>query len=325
MNALKQMAEFMKSSKFEFEDIGYLPKELMPAFSHAYIEAFPEIKLPYDQLSTFLNRKFRLINSGEFHNIAVISTVGGRVVSGYGIIRNKYQAHGKAIGGGLVCDVFTDSEFRRMGLFKRVSLLAIEREALTDTSFLIGFPIRDEVMPGHVSVGWRHIFDMPLWWAFPLPGTVFNTVKNPKLEPAMFATEKEKIAIIPSADFLSWRFSLHKVDYFLVKVSNSSDFAIVRKSRIRNIPFVCIIFMQVTSKKTSQELIKQIRKLSLRLGTLGVLGCWNDSYARDLFIHSSGLKMSKRHQKVIVRQLKSHDYFNDESEYRLSWLDSDTL
>ena len=319
------MVGFMKFFEVKFKDLGYLPKELMPVFSHSYIRAFPEVKLSPDLLIAYLNKKFRLINSDNFHNIAVVSTEEGRVVSGYGVIRNKYQAYEKVINVGLVCDVFTDTDFRRRGLFKRVSLLAIKREALTDTSFLIGFPIRDEVMPGHLSVGWKHIFNMPLWWAFPLVGILPNTVKNPRLEPTMFATEKEKIAVIPTTEFLSWRFSLHEVDYFLVEVSNSGDFAIVRKSRVKNIPFTCIIFMQVTSREGSRDLINQIRKLSLRLGTLGVLGCWNDSYARDLFIQKSGLKKSRRHQKVIVRQLKDFDYLNEESKFRLSWLDSDTL
>jgi hypothetical protein len=319
------MAEFMKFSEVTFKDFGYLPKELMLPFSEAYIKAFPELKLPPGLLISYLNRKFKPINSGKSLNIAVISTNEGQVVSGYGIVRNKYQAHGEEIGVGLVCDVFTDLEFRRMGLFKRVSLLAIEREALTDTSFLIGFPIRDEVMPGHVSVGWKHVFNMPLWWALPLLGSLTNTVKNPTLEPAMFDVGREKIAIIPSLEFLRWRFSLHSIDYFLVKVSDSTDFAIVRKSKVKNLPFTCIVFMQTTSNENSRELISQVRKLSFQLKTLGVLGCWNESYAKELFVNNSGLKKSKRYQKVIIRQLKDLDYLNDESKYQLSWLDSDTL
>jgi hypothetical protein len=83
--------------------------------------------------------------------------------------------------------------------------------------------------------------------------------------------------------------------------------------------------MQTTSNENSRELISQVRKLSFQLKTLGVLGCWNESYAKELFVNNSGLKKSKRYQKVIIRQLKDLDYLNDESKYQLSWLDSDTL
>jgi hypothetical protein len=287
--------------------------------------SFPELRFDLCTLRNFLDRKFQPLENSRFRNIAALVTNDGVVASGYGIVRNKYSQGKEKLNVGLVCDVFTRPDFRKMGLFKRVSLLAIKREEFTDTKFLIGFPIREEVMPGHLSVGWRYIFDMPLWWALPRLGFIRNVEKNPPLSSLNIATETKKIAIKPSRDYLDWRFSLFNVAYYLVTVPNSEDFAIVRKSKLGKLPFTCIVFMQSTSKKHSRNIIREVRKLSLCLGTLGVIGCWNDSYAQDLFVTTSGLRKSSKYQKVIVRELNGFKCPNEEEKYRLSWMDSDTL
>ena len=252
-------------------------------------------------------------------------TDDGIVASGYGIVRNKYSRNGEDHGVGLVCDVFTNADFRKMGLFKKVSLLAIKREELTDTKFLIGFPVRDEVMPGHLSVGWRYFFDMPLWWAFPRLGLIKNVQKNPNLLSSMFTNSRTKIMVKITNEYLNWRFSLFEVDYFLVGIPESTDFAIVRKAKLKNLPFTCIVFMQSTSKRNSKILVRNIRNLSLRLGTLGVIGSWNNAYSNDLFLPTSGLRKSSKFQKVIVRELNGFKCPSEEDQYSLSWIDSDTL
>jgi hypothetical protein len=180
-------------------------------------------------------------------------------------------------------------------------------------------------MPGHLSVGWKHIFDMPLWWALPRFGSLRNVTKNPGLYASMFDSQENGIVIKISSEFLEWRFSLFSVDYYLVSVPNSRDFAIVRKSKLRKFPFTCIVFMQSTNKDNTKILVRNICKLSLRLGTIGVIGCWNNSYANELFLKSSGLRKSHMFQKVIIRELNEFKCPSNENEFRLSWLDSDTL
>lgn len=315
----------MKSSNLEWDELEYLPTESMDSFAKSYSLSFPELRFDLSTLRNFLNRKFQPLENSRVRNIAALVTNDGVIASGYGIVRNKYSQGKKNLDVGLVCDVFTRADFRKMGLFKKVSLLAIKREESTETKFLIGFPIRDEVMPGHLSVGWRYIFDMPLWWALPRLGIIRNVQKDPPLSSLIIATETKKIAIKPSRAYLDWRFSLFSVAYYLVTVPNSEDFAIVRKSRLGKLPFTCIVFMQSTSKKHSKIIVREIRKLSLYLGTLGVIGCWNDTYAQDLFVATSGLRKSSKYQKVIVRELNGFKCPNEEEKYRLSWMDSDTL
>jgi hypothetical protein len=315
----------MKSNSTTFIDLDFLPKKLIEAFAKSYKMSFPEIKLTESELVNFINRKFQLLENSESHNIAALITDNGVIASGYGIVRNRYAQGDQNINVGLVCDVFTNANFRKMGLFKKVSLLAIGREQFAATNFLIGFPIRDEVMPGHLSVGWKHLFDMPLWWGLPRIGVLRNVTKNPDMSALTFNPRKKGIALKLNDEFLKWRFSLFKVDYYLISVPNSRDFAIVRKSKLKNIPFTCIVFMQSTNKKNVRMLVREIRNLSLRLGTVGVIGCWNKSYAEDLHLGSSGLKQSSMSQKVIVRELNNFRCPIEEKDYRLSWMDSDTL
>jgi hypothetical protein len=315
----------MKSNSTKFIELDFLPNKSIEAFAKSYAMSFPELKLTESELMDFLNRKFQLLENTDTHNIAALITDDGVFASGYGIVRNRYAQGVQNINVGLVCDVFTNAIFRKMGLFKKVSLLAIEREQSAATNFLIGFPIRDEVMPGHLSVGWKHLFDMPLWWGLPRIGTLRNVTKTPDVSAVMFDPHEKGIAIKVSDDFLKWRFSLFKVDYYMISVPDSRDFAIVRKSKLRNIPFTCIIFMQSTNNKNARILVRKIRNLSLRLGTVGVIGCWNHSYAEDLNLKSSGLRQSSMSQKVIVRELDNFRCPSEEKSYRLSWMDSDTL
>ena len=315
----------MKLNNTKLVELDYLPQESMSEFVYSYARSFPEQKLTESQLISFLKRKFQIPKISNFYNIAALVTQEGIVASGYGIVRNRYSLGNQRIRVGLVCDVFTDASFRKMGLFRKVSLIAIEREELTKTKFLIGFPIRDGVMPGHLSVGWRYIFDMPLWWSFPSLGSIGKVEKNPVLNSSLFNSQEKVIAINVDDEFLKWRFSLFDVDYYLVSIPDSSDFAIVRKSKIRNIPFTCIIFMQSGNRRSSKILVRQIRNLSLRLATFGVVGSWNNSYAKDLFLEASGLRKSAKFQKVIVRELNKFHCPSEENVYRLSWMDSDTL
>ena len=315
----------MKFPSLQLQEYEYLPSELLGSFTKSYARSFPEFSLDNSSLVSFLNRKFPIIGSKGLHNIAVLANEKGVIASGYGIVRNYYSLRNGDFKVGLVCDVFTDANFRKMGLFKKVSLLAIKREELTDTKFLIGFPIRDEVMPGHLSVGWRYLFDMPLWWACPRIGSIKNVQKNPTISTTLFKLQTEKVTLKPTSEFLKWRYSFFGVDYYLIGIPDSEDFAIVRKSRLKGIPFTCIVFMQSSSKMNSRDLIRKIRNLSLRLKTFGVVGCWNNGYARDLFLYGSGLKKSSKIQKVIVRELNGFTCPDEEDSYRLSWMDSDTL
>jgi hypothetical protein len=224
-----------------------------------------------------------------------------------------------------VCDVFTSAKFRKQGLFKKVSLLAIGREEAEGTDFLIGFPIRDDVMPGHLSVGWRHIFDMNIWWATPKLGKLREIRLLDSFKDLKFIESTTHIRLISDDDFLKNRFSFFKIKYFVFSTNSGSDFIIFRKAKLRNLPFTCIVYLQASDPEVAKRLVSEARKFAFMHGTLGVLGCWNATFAESLQARASGLRRSKLSQKVIVRDLREFNSSAREEDFQLSWLDSDTL
>jgi hypothetical protein len=102
----------MKSNSTSFIDLDFLPKKLIEAFAKSYEMSFPELKLTESELIDFINRKFQLLEDSDLHNIAALITDDGIVASGYGIVRNRYTRGDQNINAGLVCDVFTNANFR---------------------------------------------------------------------------------------------------------------------------------------------------------------------------------------------------------------------
>lgn len=78
---------------------------------------------------------------------------GGRIVGHYAIIPQRFVLGGEAHLGSIVVDVMTHPDYRFQGMFKKIGLFALT-SAADRISFATGYPIRKEVMPGHLSIGW---------------------------------------------------------------------------------------------------------------------------------------------------------------------------
>ena len=74
-----------------------------------------------------------------------------------------YQVEGRPTPGGLVCDVMTHSRARGKGIFTKLGGYATDYMAHDGLPFVIGFPIRPPVIPGHLKVGWRIAFPLPVY------------------------------------------------------------------------------------------------------------------------------------------------------------------
>ena len=301
-----------------------LKKENIDEFATAYARSFPEIKLNREKMAEHIFNKFG--KSGDRSlPIVCLETNEGTVSAGYGVIRKNYRNGSHLLRVGLVCDVFTDPNFRKQGLFKRISLLAIAREEKENVDFLIGFPIREGVMPGHLSVGWKHIFNMHIWWSFPSVGSFKNTKKLTPGDELNFKVAPKKIQLTQTNLEIQARNNLHGNRYYIGRGESDEDFILFTKKIINGIPLIAIVYIQSSNASNTKILIKMCRKYALRWGALAVVGCWNDTYAKDLFLSKAGMRKSARFQKVIVRGLSNYQVPGKENEYRLSWLDSDTL
>lgn len=309
-----------------FSELASVDRNYFESLGESYSRCFPESKLSPSESAKFLMKKYgNDISTPKNLRYSTLIQNDSIVVAGYGVIPNSYRLGATFKKVGLVCDVFTHPDYRRMGLFKRVSRVAIERETEQGTDFLIGFPIREEVMPGHLSVGWQHVFDMNIWWALPRVNYQKILVQPVNYSQLAFLYDSKKFKIEMSDKFFEHRSSYSTNTYFSITNKDNKNFAIFTRGKIRGISFLCILYLQSDSPESTKTLIEMLRRYSFRLRTFGIIGCWNDSYASELHLPKSILRRSKKHQKVILKGLSSVSRQYNEKDFQLSWIDSDTL
>lgn len=96
-------------------------------------------------------------------SLEYVGVDGGRVVAYYAALPYRYRIEGREVTAGMVCDVMTHPEYRGRGLFTAIGRFALERMREAGIAFTTGYPVRPEVMPGHLKVGWRVVDEMPVW------------------------------------------------------------------------------------------------------------------------------------------------------------------
>lgn len=88
------------------------------------------------------------------------------MVGYYACIPYHYKVDGKEYDAGMVCDVMTSSKYRGAGIFTKLGFHATNEFAKEGLAFSTGYPIRKAPLPGHLKVGWKIMFDMPLYMRF---------------------------------------------------------------------------------------------------------------------------------------------------------------
>lgn len=106
----------------------------------------------------------------------------------YAAIPYEYNLDGKVLRCGMVCDVMTDPERRGKGIFTRLGKYSTEQLAEEGLGFTTGYPIRPEVIPGHLKVGWKIVCRLPMYLhpvgiasLLPRPLRFLSAIANPLL------------------------------------------------------------------------------------------------------------------------------------------------
>ncbi len=81
----------------------------------------------------------------------------------YAAIPYPYQIGERRMVAGMVCDVMTHSEARGRGVFTELGRFALKKMEAEDLDFVTGYPVRPEVMGGHLRVGWKVAFQLPMY------------------------------------------------------------------------------------------------------------------------------------------------------------------
>ncbi len=113
----------------------------------------------------------------------------GRMIGYYAALPLSYQVAGAASVAGLVCDVMTHSSMRGKGVFTKQGFYATGEMGKNGVDFCTGYPIRQEVIPGHIKVGWKIAFPLPVYFRIANPAAVLKSRKlgalNPVLKPLL--------------------------------------------------------------------------------------------------------------------------------------------
>lgn len=148
---------------------------------------------------------------------------GGRVVGYYAALPYAYQIDGVRHRCAMVCDVMTHPEYRGRGIFTQIGRFATGELAKAQLGFTTGYPIRPEVIPGHLKVGWQVMQKMP---------TYVRPLGISGLLPALLRPlGKAADALIRAAQFWSLRgcagysTQTYDRDDFIRRVSSSEQYA----------------------------------------------------------------------------------------------------
>ncbi len=88
---------------------------------------------------------------------------GTKMLGYYAAIPYPYRLGDRDVLAGMVCDVMTHSDARGKGVFTELGRYALTNMAATELGFVTGYPVRPEVMGGHLKVGWKVAFELPMY------------------------------------------------------------------------------------------------------------------------------------------------------------------
>ena len=81
----------------------------------------------------------------------------------YAAINYPYSVDNKSKNIAMVCDVMTHPDSRGQGVFTKIGHYSTNQLASEAFSFTTGYPVRPEVIPGHLKVGWKAQFKLPVY------------------------------------------------------------------------------------------------------------------------------------------------------------------
>lgn len=92
-----------------------------------------------------------------------VASEPAELVGYYAAIPFQYQVNQKIYTCGMVCDVMTHPDRRGKGIFTKIGHYSTQEMKNEELAFTTGYPIRPEVIPGHLKVGWKIVLQMPMY------------------------------------------------------------------------------------------------------------------------------------------------------------------
>ncbi len=137
-------------------------KENLQEQRSLFRNSFPEVTNPTDEDYYWLLHGFPNTKHSSFEYVAYLDD---EMVGYYAAIPYRYKINNKITNVGMVCGVMTSPNHRGKGIFTKLGAYSTA-ELASYVPFTTGYPIRKSVIPGHLKVGWKIAFKLPLYVKF---------------------------------------------------------------------------------------------------------------------------------------------------------------
>lgn len=144
----------------ELSDFNF--KEKIKEQRALFLDAFPEQVGKSGSSLEHYNWKFRQLPA-EVPSYEYAAYFEDNLVGYYAALPFAYKMGGSSRRAGMVCDVMTHSLARGKGVFTHLGRHSLKSLKDKGIEFVIGYPIRPEVIPGHLKVGWKIAFKLPIY------------------------------------------------------------------------------------------------------------------------------------------------------------------
>ena len=127
-----------------------------------FADAFAEVQ---DKSVEIYHWQFHQFPNNKNRSFEFCSYINDEMVGYYAAIPYRYKIIDSLTDVGMVCGVMTSSKHRGKGIFTKMGKYSTT-ELAASVPFTTGYPIRKAVIPGHLKVGWKIAFELPLYMKF---------------------------------------------------------------------------------------------------------------------------------------------------------------
>lgn len=322
--------------------------------------AFPDVDSSTEFSLDVLDWKYRKASE---EGTCFIGAIDDEPVSFYGVLPRRYISGNEVNTVGLVVDVLSVPEVQGKGVFTQTGRYALKCLEQTRVTSVIGFPIRPEVLPGHLKIGWEIKFKLPVYfypvgrsepngfteyvlkqailsWSFALKlfrlrrgiragvSTVDDfVVDHEVLNFYRSQSQDGSVILEKNFEFLNWRLNRPNVNYvcFTLRDPGIVACAICRVMNIKNFKTLVIVDIDSQTASFSKNLVDSIIDYAIHEKVSLISFCTSKTNVKRLGLLHLGFIRSHLHFDVITRNINDNAFEFTEMNSRITWLDSDTI
>jgi GNAT superfamily N-acetyltransferase len=330
-----------------------------------FVLAFPEHigKLP--ETIEFYDWKFRSLPSVPSSYEYVASDGSGRIVGYYAALPYPYLLDGISCTVGMVCDVMTHPDSRGGGVFTRLGHYALNALEAAGIPLVMGFPIRPEVIPGHLKVGWNIVRDLPIYvrplksrrllkdhgfgllapivdvalrasdlrdvgFAKAIRISVEQLLEHPGFDALVASASAGRSVVIErTREFFRWRLGAPEARYDVIVVEHRGSLqiaAITRIEELEGIPTLAILDIIAAAKPRGvSALHRGLLQHARSVGVDAIAAMLAVSAASRLGFKTRFVRAPRKFQLIVKTLADKSAYLNAAEKWEPMWIDSDDL